>query len=103
MRDDEPVRTTLDIDDDVLRAVRELASNRSTTAGRVISALARKALAHERAPRPRNGVPLMPRRTRRSPRPTMLRWISLVPAAIVLETVSPVAKEPKANWLVALK
>ncbi len=65
------MRTTLDIDDDVLQAARELASNRSTTAGRVISDLARKALAPKRTPRVRNGVPLMPRRPKRSPRPTM--------------------------------
>ena len=39
------MRTTLDIDDDVLRAARELARRERKTAGRVISELARKALA----------------------------------------------------------
>ena len=39
------MRTTLDIDDDVLRAARELARREKKTAGRVISDLARKALA----------------------------------------------------------
>ena len=39
------MRTTLDIDDDVLRAARELARREKKTAGRVISELARKALA----------------------------------------------------------
>lgn len=38
------MRTTLDIDDDVLRAAKELARRGKTTAGAVISALARKAL-----------------------------------------------------------
>ena len=38
------MRTTIDIDDDVLRAARELARREKTTAGRVISELARKAL-----------------------------------------------------------
>jgi hypothetical protein len=39
------MRTTLDIDDDVLRAARDLARRQKKTAGRVISELARKALA----------------------------------------------------------
>ena len=38
------MRTTLDIDDDVLRAAKELARRGKTTAGAVISGLARKAL-----------------------------------------------------------
>jgi hypothetical protein len=38
------MRTTLDIDDDVLVAVKELAKVRNSTAGEVISELARKAL-----------------------------------------------------------
>jgi Arc/MetJ family transcription regulator len=39
------MRTTLDIDDDVLQAVKERARRANTTAGRVISDLARHALA----------------------------------------------------------
>jgi hypothetical protein len=38
------MRTTLDIDDDVLAAAHELAKSRKTTAGEVISQLARRAL-----------------------------------------------------------
>jgi hypothetical protein len=38
------MRTTLDIDDDVLAAAKELAKARDSTAGRVISDLARQAL-----------------------------------------------------------
>jgi hypothetical protein len=38
------MRTTLDIDDDVLAAAKELAKSRNATAGQVISELARKAL-----------------------------------------------------------
>jgi hypothetical protein len=71
MRDAGPVRTTLDIDDDVLEAAKELAKSRSTSAGRVLSELARQALQPKRAPRVRNGVPLMPRRPAGAPRPTM--------------------------------
>jgi hypothetical protein len=38
------MRTTLDIDDDVLQAAKELARRERKTAGRVISELARRAL-----------------------------------------------------------
>lgn len=38
------MRTTLDIDDDVLQAAKELARAEKKTAGQVLSALARKAL-----------------------------------------------------------
>jgi hypothetical protein len=71
MRDDRAVRTTLDIDDDVLQAAKELASVRGQTAGQVISALARKALEPSRQARVRNGVPVLPRRPAGTPRPTM--------------------------------
>ncbi len=40
------MRTTLDIDDDVLAAAEGLASAQKMTVGKVISDLARKALAH---------------------------------------------------------
>lgn len=57
------MRTTLNIDDDVLLAVKELARLRGSTAGAILSELARDVL--ERA-RPssamRNGVPLLPAR-----------------------------------------
>jgi hypothetical protein len=38
------MRTTLDIDDDVLRASREIARREKTTAGKVLSDLARRGL-----------------------------------------------------------
>jgi hypothetical protein len=56
------MRTTLDIDDDVLDAARELAANRRKTMGEVISDLARQALAPSGRQRVRNGVPLLARR-----------------------------------------
>lgn len=71
MHDDQPVRTTLDIDEDVLNAVKELAAARRTTAGQVISELARKALRPSGTARVRNGVPLLPRRPGSATRPTM--------------------------------
>jgi hypothetical protein len=64
MRDDRPVRTTLDIDDDVLQAAKEIGGLQKRTTGQVLSELARKALApapHARS-RVRNGVPLLPSR-----------------------------------------
>jgi hypothetical protein len=65
MRDDLRMRTTLDIDEDVLETAKELASRRGTTAGRVLSELARTALKpHGRGLRKRNGVPIMPSRRR---------------------------------------
>ena len=71
MHDDALVRTTLDLDEDILQAAKEIAAARRTTAGRVVSDLARKALTPSRAGRVRNGVPLLPRRPTGAPRPTM--------------------------------
>ena len=65
------MRTTLDIDDDVLNAAKELAIAQRTTAGRVISELVRKALRPTGTVRVRNGVPLLQRRPESAPRPTM--------------------------------
>jgi hypothetical protein len=41
------MRTTLDIDDDVLQAAKELARRERKTAGRVLSELARRGMAKE--------------------------------------------------------
>jgi hypothetical protein len=71
MRDDRVVRTTLDIDDDVLQAVKELAEVRGLTAGQTLSALVRQALLSDRPARTRNGIPVLPRRSAKAPRPTM--------------------------------
>ena len=71
MRDDLTMRTTLDVDDDVLQAAKELAAVRRSTAGRVLSELARKALEPQRVGRVRNGVPLLPPPRRGTARMTM--------------------------------
>jgi len=71
MRDDLLVRTTLDIDDDLLQAAKELAVARGRTAGQVVSDLLRRALAGRPSTRIRNGVPLVPRRPADARRPTM--------------------------------
>ena len=65
------MRTTLNIDDDVLQTAKEMAASRGLTTGRVISDLARTALESNRRERVRNGVPLLPRRPSGAPRPTM--------------------------------
>jgi len=56
------MRTTLDIDDDVLQAAKELAAVRKSTAGQVISELARMALTKGETSEPiiRNGFELLP-------------------------------------------
>ncbi len=75
------VRTTLDIDEDVLETAKELAARRGTTTGRIISELVRRALAPRRQhARKRNGVPLLP--PRRQARP------------VTLETVNRLRDEP---------
>ena len=56
------MRTTLDLDSDVLQAAKELAEVYGVSAGRVISDLVRKALEAKATPAVRNGVPLLPRR-----------------------------------------
>lgn len=60
MRDVQCMRTTVNIDDDVLRAARELANLSGKTLGEVLSDLARTALVKpgEKAT-VRNGVPLL--------------------------------------------
>ena len=63
MHDDPGVRTTLDIDSDVLQAAKEIAQVRGRTTGQVVSDLLRKALQPTPSKqRVRNGVPLLTRR-----------------------------------------
>jgi hypothetical protein len=58
------MRTTLDLDEDVLQAAKELADTYGITAGKMLSNLARKALTPTGpVPKVRNGVPLLPQRT----------------------------------------
>lgn len=65
------MRTTLDIDDDVLQSAKELAAVSRKTTGQVVSELIRRALEPARVGRVRNGVPLLPRRPAGAARPTM--------------------------------
>jgi hypothetical protein len=54
------MRTTLDIDEDVLLAVKSLADARQTTAGKLLSDLARQSLQPKGTPMKRNGFTLFP-------------------------------------------
>jgi hypothetical protein len=68
MCDDPSMSTALDIDDDLLQAVRELAAVRHVSAGRVVSDVIREGLETlGKVSNVRNGVPLMPRRPVASP------------------------------------
>ncbi len=69
------MRTTLDIDEDVLQAVKELAAATGRTAGQVVSDLARKGLAPAQGgpPASRNGVPVLSSRGADASRVTMRR------------------------------
>lgn len=67
------MRTTLDLDDDILQAAKELAAAQGSTAGKVLSELARRGLAGSgESASTRNGVPLLPARLG-GPRVTMKR------------------------------
>jgi hypothetical protein len=56
------MRTTIDLDEDVLRVAKDLAAERSESLGRVLSDLARRGLQPRQKPlATRNGVPILPR------------------------------------------
>jgi hypothetical protein len=54
------MRTTVDLEDDILFAAKELARKRSTTIGRVLSDLARQALTRPVSVSTKTGLPLFP-------------------------------------------
>ena len=54
------MRTTIDIDDDVLQAVREIAAREGISMGKALSVLARQTLTSPAVTDVRNGVPLFP-------------------------------------------
>lgn len=56
------MRTTVDLDEDVLLAAKDAAQRRGVSVGKVLSDLARQALSHREEATTRNGVPLFPRR-----------------------------------------
>ena len=54
------MRTTVDLEEDVLRAAKEIACQRGVSIGKVLSDLARQALAPAAPASVRNGIPLFP-------------------------------------------
>ena len=50
------MRTTLNLDDDILQIAKQLAQQRGSTTGQILSALARQALEPKTPPKMRNGV-----------------------------------------------
>ena len=54
------MRTTLDLDEDVLLAAKELARRQRVSLGKALSELARRALIRQDVAQLRNGVPLFP-------------------------------------------
>jgi hypothetical protein len=54
------MRTTLDIDDDVLQAAKDIAANRGTTAGKVLSEFARFGMKPQVGASRRGRVPVLP-------------------------------------------
>jgi len=54
------MRTTLDIEEDVLLAAKEIARKKRTTVGRVLSDLARKSLTKKPSVLKKDGLPLFP-------------------------------------------
>ena len=68
------MRTTLDIDEDVLQAAKELGEYYGKTAGQMVSELVRKGLKPTGPEQKvRNGVPLLPRQPPGTPIMTMKR------------------------------
>ncbi|MBI5282721.1 MAG: CopG family transcriptional regulator [Candidatus Solibacter usitatus] len=59
------MRTTLELDDEIVLLARQLAQQRGLTIGQVISGLARKGMQPATSARVRNGVPLL--RAKKSP------------------------------------
>ena len=65
------MRTTIEIDDDVLDTMKKIAAEHQTTVGRVLSDLVRESLSVKDGERVRNGVPLLPPMAEGSPVLTM--------------------------------
>ncbi len=54
------MRTTLNLEEDVLLAAKEIARQRGVSVGKALSDLARQALARPQVSQVRNGIPLFP-------------------------------------------
>lgn len=68
------MRTTLDLDEDVLHVAKDLAEKRGQTAGQVISELVRIALQPKTTPKLRNGVQIFT--PKKGARPVSLAFVN---------------------------
>jgi len=57
------MRTTIDLDEDVLMAAKEIARARGTTIGKVLSQLVRQSLTRRETATSKHGIPLFPIQT----------------------------------------
>jgi hypothetical protein len=57
---EEMMRTTLDLEEDILLAAKEIAKQRGDTVGKVLSDLARQALTRRASVSRKHGLPLFP-------------------------------------------
>ena len=74
------MRTTLDLDDDLLQAAKQLALQRGKTMGQIVSELVRRALEPQKPPKVRNGVPLFaPKAGARKPSLAVVNQLRDVP------------------------
>jgi hypothetical protein len=60
IKTEQDVRTTIDLEEDVLLAAKEIARQRGLSTGKVLSDLVRQALTHRKEATVRNGVPIIP-------------------------------------------
>ena len=68
------MRTTLDLDDDILEIAKQLAKRQGTTAGQIVSELVRQALQPQPTARFRNGVLLC--ESTRGAKPSHLKLVN---------------------------
>lgn len=61
---DAVMRTTLNVDDDVLLAAKQRAAVEGTSVGEALSTIAREGLRRAKSDHSRNGVPLIPNATK---------------------------------------
>jgi hypothetical protein len=87
------MRTTLDIDDDVLVAARELAEAEKRTMGRVISDLVRRALTQPEQPASNHEDDLFPRFPRRGGPPVTNELVRRIQEELDLEEAIPMDHE----------
>lgn len=70
------MRTTLDLDEDVLSAAKELAAQQGVSTGKAVSELIRQALKPAKAPKFRNGFRLL--EPKPDAKPVTMEWVNKI-------------------------